>query len=394
MPPNEVDRGGRPLTWRRHDVPQLSSQLIRQALGIKMTLRPKETIQKALISTTSRLIGEYEERDVLIAHAWPDFYNNSGKVRWSEGPASRSAFVFAFETAPVPKEKGVALPVYTPAADLACSYLSVLFGKRFDNHGLVENSGYFHAPDLTSFSILCNHQLPQNTHSPRVDFQIPLNLVEVSRIKPLFHDEHLDTKFLRAFQTASKFYLQALQNIEHDPEVAYLHLITSGEILSNFHEYDKSELLDNQTKCMLSTIINEVKNGKKIASFFTGKFLQIKKRFVKTILLLTDESFFSRSESKQPYGRFKYDNFQETISAAYDLRSRYVHTGIPFGTWVGQSAGKDCSEVQFGKPVLEDRELSKILAKAPTFIGLERIIRYCLLRFAESHGAYIELNKQ
>lgn len=349
-----------------------------------MTLRPTETIQKALISTTSRLVGEYEKDDVLVTHAWPDFYDRMD--RWSEGPASRSAFIIAFKTKPVDKVAGRTIPNYSPMGKLACSYLSVLFGKRFDSHGLLENSGFFHVPDLTQFGHLCNHNLPFNSHKSRVDFPVPLNLVEVARIKKLIHDENLDSRFETVFQVAAKFYLQAIQNAELDPEVAYLHLITAGEMLSNYHEYEKTTLMDDETKHVLKQIRSELQNGNKIADFISSRLLLVKRRFVETIINHVDDSFFNRTESREKYGQFKKETFRNSISAAYDLRSRYVHTGVPFGGWISFWQ----YEVQFGQPVVEDKGLGKILALAPTFTGLERVIRYCLLRFAELHGAYVE----
>ena len=46
-------------------------------------------------------------------------------------------------------------------------------------------------------------------------------------------------------------------------------------------------------------------------------------------------------------------------------------------------------EIQLGRPSVEDEELSKLLATAPTYIGLERVIRYCLVRFAELHELFL-----
>ena len=356
-----------------------------------MALRPEETIQKALISTTSRLVGEYEKNGVLLTHAWPDFRDPSASVRWSEGPASRSAFIFAFETEPVEKKSGP-LPEYSPVGESICAYLAVLFGKRFDSHGLVEGSGFFHIPDLTEFGHLCDQHLPQNSHAPRIDFPVPLNLGEISRIERLFLGTTLDLKFLRAFQGATKFYLQALQNAEHDPEVAYLHLITTGEILSNFYEYEKDDLLDEQSKQALTKIREGLPDGVQVANFISGKLLQVKRRFVETIVRLIDQDFFQRSEARQLFLGFKADSFRDSVSAAYDLRSRYVHTGIPFGGWVSLNASGMNNEMQVGKPVVEDKEQGKILAKAPTYIGLERVMRYCLLQFAKSEGVYVEPN--
>jgi len=357
---------------------------------LNMTLRPQETIQKALISTTSRFVGEYENQGVLLAHAWPDFYDRSAIVRWSKGPASRSALVFAFETAAVDKKPGSVMPEYSPMGELICSYLAVLFGKRFDSHGLIEGSGLFHVPDLTQFADLSDHHLPQNSHAPRIDFAVPLNLTEVYRIERILFDSSIDRKFLRTFQGASKFYLQAIQIAEHDAEVAYLHLITAGEILSHFHEYDKKQLLDDQTNEILARIQKSLPDGTKIANYISDRLLYVKRRFVETIVQLVDQEFFQRSEASQPFAGFKADSFRASVSAAYDLRSRYVHTGIPFGKWVSLKLGGMNNEVPVGFPVVEDKELGKILAKAPTYIGLERVIRYCLLQFAKVNGAYFD----
>lgn len=355
----------------------------------EMTLRPQETIQKALISTTSRLVGEYEKNGVLLTHAWPDFYDRSASVRWSEGPASRSAFIFAFETEPVENKSGP-LHDYSPMGGLICAYLAVLFGKRFDSHGLVEGSGFFRVPDLTQFGHLCDHHLPQNSHAPRIDFPVPLNLGEIARIERLLLDNTLDLKFLGTFQGATKFYLQAMQNAEHDPEVAYLHLITAGEILSNFYEYEKDQLLDEQSNQALTKIREGLSDGAQVASFISGKLLQVRKRFVQTIVQLVDQDFFQRSEAREPFAGFKAESFRASVSAAYDLRSRYVHTGIPFGRWVSLKVGGMNNEVQVGQPVVDDKELGKILVKAPTYIGLERVMRYCLLQFAKLKGVYAE----
>lgn len=354
-----------------------------------MTLRPKDTVHKALLSTTSRLVGEYEGTGVLLTHAWPDLFDQSASARWADSPSSRSAFILVFETKPS-EEASSPLLNYSPTSEIVCAYLAVLFGKRFDSHGMIESNGFFHLPELSQFRNLCNPRIPHNSHAPRVDYPVPLNLTELRRIEKLLYDPTLDTKFFRTFRSASKFYLQAIQNAEIDPEIAYLHLITAGEILSNFYDYDKHELIDEQTQEILSDIRDGMANGPKIANNLAGKFLLVKRRFVKTIVELVDPDFFRRSEAYQSLGGFRADTFRSCIGAAYDLRSRYIHTGIPFGNWVSLDVGKINNETQLGRPVVDDRELQAILAKAPTYIGLERVIRYCLLQFAKAYGAYVE----
>jgi len=356
-----------------------------------MALRPQENVQKVLLSTTARFVGEYEKDDILLTHAWPDFYGQPSLSRTLEGPSSRNAFVLAFETKPIEKKSDLCMG-YSPFGNNICAYLSVLFGKRFDFHGPVEENGLFHIPDLNQYIHLCNPNLPQNTHTSRIDFPVPLNLREISRIESLFLNPSPDMrKFLRSFNGASKFYLQALQNFERDPEIAYLHLITAGEILSNFFDYEKECLLDNACKRIVEKIRENLPRGKKVANCIMDKLFQVKRRFRETINLLIppDSDFFQRTESSlSPCGKFRPDSFLDAISAAYDLRSRYVHTGTPFSVWVTPNTMN--AEVQFGAPVVEDRDLGKILKKAPTCVGLERVIRFCLLQFAKSQGVYFE----
>jgi hypothetical protein len=318
-------------------------------------------------------VGEYEADDFLLTHAWPDFYDPAAPIRWFEGPASRSAFILAFRTPPPERGLGKPLPEYSPTGDVVASYLSVLYGKRFDHHGLVEGSGFFRVPDLSSFGSICDPSLPHNSHAPRADYPTPLNLGELKRLAPLLNGSELPATFVQAFRGSAKFYLHALQNAEHEPEVAYLHLITAGEILTNSINYEMDALLDEETKNLIQIIQEQTPNGNAIARQISGK-------------LLVDVGFFDRSESREQFARLKAESFERTVAAAYDLRSKYVHTGIPYGRWVSLSR----TEMQCGRPVVDDRELSKILAEAPTLVGLERIVRYCLLRFAEAHGGYTQ----
>ena len=313
-----------------------------------MSLRPAETSQKMIISTTSRMVGEFEGEGVLVAHAWPG--PETMNIRFTEGPLSRSSYMVVFETPPIERLAGTVVPDYSYVGEVICALLSVLFGKRFDNHGPVESSGHYRVPEVASFSQVCNHLLPQNSHKPRADFPIPLNLEEVSRVSRLITDEKLDENFKTSFHSASKFYCQALKNAEQDPEVAYLHLITAGEILSGFLKYELSALLDDETKANLELIREKCPEGDRIAQFISNRLFQVKKRFLKSITDLCDPGFFQRSEVPQPFGRFKADTFWGSIAAAYDLRSRYVHTGVPFGSWVAPRSRLE--EVQIGQPVV------------------------------------------
>lgn len=347
-------------------------------------LMPDETIHKILISTTSRLVGSYENDDILISHAWQHFSNSNGIIREEENPVSRSAFVLAFQTEGYEKAAGVEIPDYTYIGEIVCSLLSVLYGKRFDSHGLLEGSGFFNTPDLTVYNHICNHKLPFNSHKARRCFSIPLNLVHFKAVDKLLLSPEIDQDFKHKLFAACKFYCQAIQTIESDPEVAYLHLITSGEIISGHHSYEQEDVLDAVMLEYLAEIRVQMPNGDKIAKHISKRLLSIKKKFVKSLTAFIDDDFFTHAETSQEFGHFKRDDIEKRIGSAYDLRSKYVHIGVSFGNWI-KPRGR-LEDIQFGRPALPDKDYAKVLEKAPTFTGLERIIRYCILKFMVSNG--------
>jgi len=299
-----------------------------------------------------------------------------------KGPFARFNFVFAFETEPQPEGES-ALQEYHGADRWLCGFLSLLFGKRFDAHGLVESSGYYSTPDHSQIPAFCNPTVPWNSSKPRANFPIQLNLVELRRLEPLLARPQIDDNLHRSFEAACRFYLQAVQAAESDAEVAYLHLITAGEILSNRQEYEVEDLIPDDILAALEKLSEVPDGGQAAASQLRQQLRQVRRRFVRTYCDLVDEAFFGKSESRDEYFTFKQESFKKSISAAYDLRSRYVHTGVHFGRWV--NVGAPAWDVQVGEPVIDhDPSLGKLIAQAPTLAGLERVTRYCLLRFAAS----------
>ncbi len=353
-----------------------------------MPLQPEKNIQKILISTTSQIVGSYEEEDILLTHAWLQASDRASKCKGSESPVSRETFVLVIQTDTADNEANGTFPDYSYFSEQICSYLSVLFGKRFDCHGLVEGNGFYYVPNLEQFGHISDPRLPYNSHEPRLDFTLPLDLKEVSKIYRLLHNDSLDSDFLSTFNGAAKFYLQALQNIEDNPEIAYLHLITAGEILSNYFKFETNDLIDDETKSILDKIRNGIPDGDKVCAFITSKLFQVKRRFVESLLPLINDEFFDKPGSSESNESIKRETLEKTISAAYDLRSWYVHKGTPFGSLVFKGTAHRHNEVLLGRTITADKKLDKIFSKVPTFIGLERIIRYALLRFAQNNGAF------
>ena len=276
-------------------------------------------------------------------------------MRLAETHISRSSYVIAFETPPIEKRVGAILPDYSPTGEILASYMSVLFGKRFDCHGLLEGSGFFQTPSVIPYSVPCDPKLPFNSHNKRRCFEVELNITQVSRIEGLFIGQCIQADDLSRLQASCTFYMQALQNAEYNTEVAYLHMITAGEVLSGCFRYSDTK--------------------------------GVKEKFVRGLRSLLDDDFFLTPESQPIVGTiFTRSNIDQSIRAAYDLRSRYVHTAAPFATWVDPFERRLRGDLQFGTPVMENKDLGEVLASAPTFLGLERLVRYCILAFMESRG--------
>lgn len=353
-------------------------------------LRPDRRVQKLLLSTPARFVGELETPDLLVAHAWTPLHDDRARrLKEEQGPLSRTAIVVAFRTPPLPKPAaGVMLPNYEWAGDFFASAMSVLFGKRFDSHGPLEMSGFFNVPDFSAFATPCNTRLRCNDGQPRADRAIPINLSEVGRFSALLFAPEPDNR-LDAFHSAARFYRRALSTVEADPESAYLNLITAGEIVSAYHDASEEEALDQEARAALDRIAKEMPDGAKLARSLRGRFRGIKRRFVSAIVAMVDDNFFDKSEASEPWRALKKQDFRKRIGAAYDLRSRFVHSGLPFGQWITHDMS--VAEVQLGRPSSPDKEMADALFLAPLFSGLERVIRFVLLTFAAELGAEVEV---
>ena len=358
-------------------------------------LKPRDTINKILISTPSYFKGGYkhERPDFLITHAWPtmDRFRVSG-YQLVETPYTRSYFVVAFKSTKKHTQQDITPPANSKRIEeIICIYLSILFGKRFDYHGFLEALGMFQLPNLDGFFYPHNYKLPINNRSVRKDLEIELNLTKISLIEDLLFSYSLDQRFLHFLHFAGKFYLSALQNFEEQPEVAFLHLITAGEILSNFYDYDANELLKDKEKQDLKRIEDELLNGNKVAKRIRNILTLTKRRYTKTIISLLNDYFFTHTESVNEFCSLKKSDVEQRIKASYDLRSSYVHSGVPFGIWITSSTGR-IEEIQVGSPVVKGIKFQKALKQSPTLFGMERIIRFCLLRFLQKNGIIIDEN--
>jgi hypothetical protein len=181
----------------------------------------------------------------------------------------------------------------------------------------------------------------------------------------------------RAF-TAGRFYQEALHLFARDVELAYISLVNAGEVLVGGLEFSEEELFDPDFLRLLRRI--EEKMGGDALRQIRSRLFQVRRRFFIGLKRLVSPAFFDGYEGKHPFLAIRQENFEQRMAAAYDLRSRYLHAGTRFESWVRWAAQSD-QEVVGGEPAYGDREWKTLIARIPNFFGLERVIRFALLRF-------------
>jgi hypothetical protein len=353
-------------------------------------LRPTKHTYTFLISSPTHFVGEYHSKHFLLSHAWPSSGTQGLYANDSNDPTYRKFLVISFsdEKRKQEPEKSIVLPTYTYVPDVFCVFLSILFGKRFDSEGCLQTHGHYSVPTITPAVANPFPRWSAFSQAPRKDVGIELNLAKAQLIDPILNavfeemiDEATISDKIELVFAAGKFYLQALQQVQSDAEIAFLNLISAGEVLSGGFRFDDAELFDDETREILDTIRRQA--GEAVHDRVKGRMYQVRRKFRLTLCRLLNDQFFSTSESSEAWGALKKDEIETRLNAAYDLRSRYLHTGARFDGWIRPTG--QLWEVLIGQPRVEPPEWKKILSSTPTFIGLERVVRYALLRFIHLH---------
>ena len=354
-------------------------------------LKPDRCVHKALLSSRCRLVGEYNnpnEPDLFVTHGWQLGPEMNRNLR--ESAFSQNFFVATFRTTPIIADKPlIRLPEYSYFAEQLALYFSVLYGKLFKSHGLIETNGHFRIPSDIQMPPTNLYTLPQFNHSPRRCAPVTLNLCEISRIWPLLKEKDSESNLERILFTAARFYCHALNDIELQPELAYVNFVTCGEVISNSEFISDIDLYDDHLKNIFSAIETELKDGPHVVKTIKSRLYQVRRRFSYVLKSMLDDYFFKHHESKEDIFALKRETIEQSLMAAYDLRSLYSHTGILFGGHACAHPGYQ-NEVAIGQPILPNPDLVKALVRAPTLLGLERIMRYALLRIANEVGAILD----
>ncbi len=361
-------------------------------IGSIYLLKPEESIQKLIISSTCKYYGEYESSSILLTHSFP--MNSQTVITPEQDQLSRHAYIFTYKTNPIPENANVIIIDNNSMGIRVCSYLSVLFGKRFDFHGCYENYGFFTLPNLNSFYQSYNPNIITNSKFERLCFPVDLNLENIALFEDILTGKEGNEKFIKILNAACTYYLQALQNFDYDLELSYLNLVTAGEVLSGFYDYNSTDLFDEELLLYLNQIKDNLENGSKVYNKILSYLGGIRKKFTLTLLKFLDAPFYNslidffKAKGENTDFCFNDKNIEQSINAAYKLRSLYVHTGVSFDHYL--RSHQSFHDFQYGKPTNCSKDLADTIKKAPTLYGLERIIRYCLIKFMIENGIDIK----
>lgn len=342
---------------------------------------PRKDITKFLISTPARFTGVCTSEKYYLVAA----HDNHGKASYTartDERIFRQYLEIAVET-PEYDGKSIIIPDYTHISDNFSIALSVLFGKRFDSHGLLQQHGRGYVPVVDGSNSIYNKNLCFNSLEPRSNYGVSLDLANFNKIQNVvFEQEEECLKSAQeTFLYAGRFYAQSLRQVETSPEIAFLSLITVGEILSSYFKYPIEDLIDEDATKLLRDLRQIEELGEKLAKKVEAKLRGISEAFCRYLLECLDDRFFKNPEAKNPYEQLKKEDIKQRLKAAYNMRSQFVHAGKFHSNWMSVNYFHNNEEVVHGSPVIGDKDTERMIKRSPTFVGMERIMRYALITF-------------
>jgi len=325
------------------------------------------------------VVGEFSADELSIDHAWA---HDPAQLRAQvhRGPFSRSYYVVSMTHKEHTEADGVHFPPYLPTAELIAALASLWFGKRFDVHGPLQEHGGFWLPALWPNQPVAYPEAGPFNHKARQDLTIEPTWGDFGTPFEFFKKYAVADAAIGAFWRATRFYARALRSFDNDPEVAFFHLIVAIEMLVAGMDFTEDQKFDPEALEIFKRIREELPGGERVEREVRSRLYQLRRRVSYCAVKLTNDNFFDGSEAEHPLGRLSKDDLFDRIKAAYDLRSKYAHAGADIGGWLNIFSNSN-GEVQMGRPVMEDRELAGRIEKAPTLVGLERLVRFMTLRF-------------
>jgi hypothetical protein len=352
-----------------------------------MSLRPPDKLHRGILHTTCDVVGGYESDDLHLNIAFPQMGDEGDDI------FKRHGTFYCSYTMDTTEEIGELRLRRSPhrlgrlLADLLC----LRYGKRVEFLGYIYSGGHFMQPRSVQYPVpsLKGNLHPFVSNRPRVDYpqvvrdnQDSFNLAAAELIAWIIENpQPPESEALTACLNSVHFYAEALRTFREHPDYAYLSLVTAGEVFTGAVTPDIDAHLDDDARALLEKI--EAGCDAKTANQVRKKLYATTARFVGALIGTLDDGFFERTESqfgmKVLMGRIKKDTIHDALRAAYVVRSRLSHAGKRPSPWIQPN---QLTEMPMGTPYLpgEVDEWARALSMCLTHLGLERVIRYALLK--------------
>ena len=334
-----------------------------------------------VISTPCAFTHDYESERFSIAQ----IPNNVGDYRHYRvgGPFEHHFYVVTIGNPD--KEKGPAFCTWKDQLSAALGILSVWYGKHIRSHGALLLGGSWCLPDMLDILPNDYYFLPfYRVDQPKAPSR-PCNWQSIHQLARLLAqcvvESHQETPLVQA----ARIYSDALKVLPVDIELAYVRLIQCLEKAASTETFSESEMYahDEQLMAALSWLAEQKDpEATKVAKLVRSRLYQISRGVWLWLSVRIDDAFFVNE-----VGALNPDTLEKGVKAAYALRSRYVHAGLRFGDWIDPTDGRCRLQEMVPKThsdICKDRELRKLLERCPTVMGLERLVRYALIREIEN----------
>lgn len=274
------------------------------------------------------------------------------------------------------------------------SWVSVIFGKAVTGHHFWQINNEVVSPITVPKGKIWNRELPFYSDNPRIEHPFSTDLASLNLLEDVVFNTSPPAMQLHS---AAEFYAIALRQWVDEPEHAYVNMVTAGECLSGLTHYDWGELADSNAQEVIAAL-QLTQDGERLANLYRNQSRFIGERFVRTLLMDVPESVFTDVEyATDTRCRLTRETIQPALKKAYALRSKFVHTGSTFGVYTSIVAARGKAELwhDFEKDAVPlghsetvaavPSDMLKVIRKAVTFIGLERLVRRALIFYLKSN---------
>lgn len=338
----------------------------------------EEDIHRFLFSSSAHFVDELTHTSFHLSVAFPSFQSNHRMASYQASPIRASFFSLSIRVPVEPTDgKFRIIETYSWMPEQVAVLLTAFYGKLIRSHGHIQKGYNVMVPDIfiphnEAFANPPFNDKPRKPQGPELNLKSAADLVEAY----LFSDAG-DSK-LPKILSACTFYHLALENWATRPILSYTFLVSAVEALLDTITYEDADIFDEQRLKDFQTVKTAAPDGDKVVARFKSSLYSIRKKFVKFVTKRLPAQFFDEAECDD-FLRFKSDKFSEALQAAYDIRSKYLHTGKTMG-FAHLTHSYQNSEIVIGEPVIPDKEIKKLLMRAPSLAGLERIVATLLRR--------------